>query len=73
LRPGGALAVVQPEHVLLPGVDVEFWAAVYAIFDEVVPHPDNRLPPAPEEVGDLREEIEASAAVRHSHYFARPS
>jgi SAM-dependent methyltransferase len=60
LRPGGALAVVQPEHVLLPGVDVEFWAAAYAIFDEVVPHPDNRLPPAPEEVGDLREEIEAS-------------
>jgi hypothetical protein len=51
---------VQPEHVLLPGVDRELWAAAYAIFDEVVPHPDNRPPPAPEEVGDLREEIEAS-------------
>ena len=48
LRPGGALAVVQPEQVLLPGVDVRFWNRVQEIYDAVVPHPDNRLPPTPE-------------------------
>lgn len=52
LRPGGALAVVQPQHVLLPGVDVSFWDSVFAGGDW--------RPPAPDEVGDLREEIEAS-------------
>ncbi len=60
LRPGGALAVVDPEHVLLPGADRELWAGVEAIINDVVPHPDSGPPPAPEDVGDLREEIEAS-------------
>ena len=60
LRPGGALAVVDPEHVLLPGADAEFWAAGRKIYNAVVPHPDHSPPPAPEEVGDMREEIEAS-------------
>ena len=35
-----------------------------AIFTDVAPHPDNGLPPAPDEVGDLREEIEASGLFR---------
>ena len=61
LHPGGALAVVQPEHVLLPGVDVEFWDSVQEVYGTVLPElaPDER-PPAPDDVGDLREEIEAS-------------
>jgi SAM-dependent methyltransferase len=60
LRRGGALAVVDPEHVLLPGADGELWVAMEAIFTDVAPHPENGLPPAPDDVGDLREEIEAS-------------
>ncbi len=60
LRPGGALAIVAPEHVLVPGVDVELWDRMEEIYDAVDPHPENRRPPAPHEVGDLREEIEAS-------------
>jgi SAM-dependent methyltransferase len=60
IRPGGALAVVQPEHVLPPGDDDELWVAVEAIFADIAPHPDNGPPPAPDDVGDLREEIEVS-------------
>jgi len=37
---------------------------VQADYDAVVPHPDNRAPPAPAEVGDLRAEIEASGLYR---------
>jgi SAM-dependent methyltransferase len=65
LRPGGALAVVQPQHVLLPGVDVAFW---HSVFSEA-----GYLPPAPDEVDDLREEIEASGLFSevtvHSHLW----
>lgn len=61
LRPGGALAVVQLDHVLLPGVDVEFWDGAQAVYNTVLPHVDvDSRPPAPDQVGDLREEIEAS-------------
>jgi SAM-dependent methyltransferase len=63
LRRGGALAVVETKHVLLPSAE-PFWTEVQADYDAVVPHPDNRPPPAPEEVGDRREEIEASGLYR---------
>jgi SAM-dependent methyltransferase len=63
LRDSGALAVVETKHVLTAGAD-PFWAEVQADYDAVIPHPDNRPPPAPEDVGDLREEIEASALYR---------
>jgi SAM-dependent methyltransferase len=63
LHEGGALAVVETKHVLPAGAD-PFWTEVQADFDAVVPHPDNRPPPAPEEVGDLQEEIEASGLYR---------
>jgi SAM-dependent methyltransferase len=63
LRGGGALAVIETKHVLPAGVD-PFWTDVQADFDAIVPHPDNRPPPAPDDVGDLREEIEASGLFR---------
>jgi SAM-dependent methyltransferase len=63
LREGGALAVVETKHVLPAGAD-PFWTEVQADYDAVVPHPDNRPPPPPEEVGDLRAEIEASGLYR---------
>jgi SAM-dependent methyltransferase len=63
LRGGGALAVIETKHVLPAGAD-PFWTEVQADFDAIVPHPDNRPPPAPEDVGDLREEIEASGLFR---------
>ena len=63
LRKGGALAVVETKHVLPAGAD-PFWTDVQADYDAVVPHPDNSPPPPPEEVGDRREEIEASGLYR---------
>ena len=62
LRPAGALAVVQPEHVLLPGVDVEFWDNIEAVYRAVLPELDgvDIRPPAPDDVGDLCAAIEAS-------------
>jgi SAM-dependent methyltransferase len=59
LRERGALAVVQTQQVL-PADGDPFWAEMQADYDAVVPSEDNRPPPAPEEVGDLRAEIEAS-------------
>ena len=76
LRPGGALAVVQPHTVLN---DDQFWIDVQDDYDAVVPSPDNRPPKRPDEVEDLGAEIEASgvfrnvAARRHlweTHYTA---
>jgi SAM-dependent methyltransferase len=65
LRPGGGLAVVYPQHVLLPGVDVAFSDSMFS--DE-----DYR-PPAPDGVDDLREEIEASGLFSevtvHTHLW----
>jgi len=63
LRKGGALAVVETKHVLPAAAD-PFWTEVQADYDAVVPHPDNRPPPAPEEIGDLRPEIEATGLYR---------
>ena len=60
LRPGGALALVSSQHVLAGRADDDFWREVQEDYDAVVPHPDNAPPPAPENVADWREQIEAS-------------
>ena len=57
LRTGGCLAVAETEHVLVEGGD-PFWAEVQADYDAVVPSDRNRPPPGPEEVGDLRAQLE---------------
>lgn len=59
LREGGALAVVQTNHVVPASAD-PFWTDVQADYDAVVPHEDNRSPPAPAEIRDLQAEIEAT-------------
>jgi SAM-dependent methyltransferase len=63
LRAGGALAIFEAPHVFPDGGD-PFWAEVQKDYDAVVPHPDNRPPPRPEEVGDLAAEIDASGCFR---------
>ena len=50
LKPGGALAVVHGTHVLPTDGD-PFFAEVQEAYDAAVPHPDNRAPGPPEEVG----------------------
>jgi SAM-dependent methyltransferase len=57
LRPGGELGVAETDHVQVEGGD-PFWAEVQADYDAVVPSDENRPPPRPEEVGDLRAQIE---------------
>jgi SAM-dependent methyltransferase len=57
LRPGGALAVAETEHVLADGGD-PFWSEVQADYDAAAPSDRNRPPPRPEEIGDLRDQIE---------------
>jgi SAM-dependent methyltransferase len=59
LREGGALGVVQTNHVLPAGGD-PFFAEIQDVYDAVVPHPDNRPPPPPEEIRGPRAELEAS-------------
>jgi len=59
LRPGGALAVVEVAHVLPEDGD-PFWVEVQEDYDAVVPSPENRPPPRPDEVGDLRRELAES-------------
>ncbi len=59
LRPAGALGVVADPHVLL-AEDDPFWSEVQDDYDAVVPHPDNRPPPAPEEVEGWGPEFRAS-------------
>ena len=59
LRPGGALAVTEVDHVRVEGGD-PFWVEVQEDYDAVVPGPENRPPPYAQEIGDLRAEIEAS-------------
>jgi len=58
LRPGGSLAIVETQHVLPDGGD-PFWVEVQDDYDAVVPSDENRPPPRPEDVGDLRAEVEA--------------
>jgi SAM-dependent methyltransferase len=70
LRQGGSLAVAGSLHVRRPGGDT-FWADVQEDYDAVMPRPDNRPPPFPDEVEDLREEIEGSGRfeyVAHRRY-----
>lgn len=62
LRPGGALAVVEPHTVLN---DDPFWIEVQEDYDGVRPSPDNGPPKRPDEVEDLSAEIEASGVFRN--------
>ncbi len=62
LRPGGALAVVQPHTVLN---DDPFWIESQEDYDAVVPSPDNRPPKRADEIEDLSAEIEASGVFRN--------
>jgi hypothetical protein len=64
LREGGALAVVETRHVLREDGD-RFWVEVQDDYDAVVPSPDNRPPPLPDDVPDLTEEIAASGRFRN--------
>jgi SAM-dependent methyltransferase len=59
VRRSGALAIFEAPHVLLQDGD-PFWAEVQEDYDAVIPHPDNRPPPPPDEVGDLAAEIDGS-------------
>jgi SAM-dependent methyltransferase len=59
LRPGGALVVVETQHVLPPDGD-PFFAAVQEDYDAVDRRPDNRPPPPPEEIADLTAAFDAS-------------
>jgi SAM-dependent methyltransferase len=65
LRLGGALAVVHPQHVVLPGDDAALWETMFS--------EDGYVPPAPDEVDDLREEIEATGlfgeVTVHTHLW----
>ncbi len=63
LRDRGALAVVETRQVLPEDGD-SFFAEMQDDYDAVVPSDDNRPPPRPEEVGDLRAEIEATGLFR---------
>jgi SAM-dependent methyltransferase len=67
LRDGGALAVVATQHVLPPDGD-PFFAEVQEDYDAVVPDdPKTKAgPPShPDEIGDLRDEIDASGVFRN--------
>lgn len=59
LRPGGVLGVVGAPHVMLPEDD-PFWAEVQEDYDAVVPHPDNRPPPPPEQIEGWADDWRAS-------------
>lgn len=60
LRARGALAIVETQHVR---DDDPFWLDVQEDYDAVVPDPANAPSPLPEEVGDLRGELEAHGYV----------
>ncbi len=59
LRDGGALAIVQTNHVLPEGAD-PFWIEVEEDYLAVFPEDPAEPPPAPDEVVGLSEEVEAS-------------
>ena len=59
LREGGALAVVQTNHVLSEGGD-SFWLEVEDDYREVIPDEEGTPPPSPDEVVGPAEELEAS-------------
>jgi SAM-dependent methyltransferase len=58
LRDGGFLALAEAHHVLPAGGD-SFWTEVQADYDAVVSSDDNRPAPPPDEIADLKTEIEA--------------
>ncbi|MEN3343357.1 MAG: hypothetical protein V7644_2761 [Actinomycetota bacterium] len=62
LRPGGTLGVVETALVLPEGGD-PFWREMQEDYDAVTPSPDNRPPPDPSEVADLRVEFEQRAGL----------
>jgi SAM-dependent methyltransferase len=64
LREGGALGVAGGRHVMAEDGD-PFWTDVQEDYDAVVPSPDNKPPPSPDEVEGLGEEIDASGYFRH--------
>ena len=64
LRPGGALGVVGAPHVRLPEDD-PFWAEVQEDYDAVVPHPDNRPPPPPDQIEGWADDWRASGFFEH--------
>jgi SAM-dependent methyltransferase len=59
LRPGGHLGVLETKHVSADGGD-PFWLEVQDDYVASGAATERRPPPRPEEVPDLREEIEAS-------------
>jgi SAM-dependent methyltransferase len=64
LREGGSLVVAGSLHVQRPGGD-SFWTDVQEDYDAVVPSPENRPPPLPDEIDDLREKIEGSGRFEY--------
>jgi SAM-dependent methyltransferase len=64
LREEGALAAAGSRHVMPEDGD-PFWAEVQEDYDAVVPSPDNKPPPPPDEVEGLGAEIDASGYFRH--------
>lgn len=66
LREHGSLGLGGTLHVQRPSGDA-FWGEVQEDYDAVVPGEDNRPPPLPEEIDDLRAEIEESG---HFEYVA---
>jgi SAM-dependent methyltransferase len=64
LRAGGSLAVAGSLHVQRPGGDT-FWAEVQEDYDAVSPSEENRPPPLPDEIDDLRAEIEKSGCFEY--------
>jgi SAM-dependent methyltransferase len=63
LRADGLLALGGTVNTLPDGGD-RFWSEVQEDYEAVVPHPDNRPPPRPEDVEDLRQRIENSGRFR---------
>jgi SAM-dependent methyltransferase len=64
LRKDGSLAVAGSLHVRRREGDT-FWTDVQEDYDAVVPSPDNRPPPFPDEIDDLRAEIEGSGRFEY--------
>lgn len=63
LRPRGTLVLGRSDTVLLDDHDA-FWLEVQEDYQAVVPSEENRPPPRPEEIGDHREELDASGWFR---------
>jgi hypothetical protein len=61
VREDGVLAVVETQHVR---DENPFWLEVQEDYDAVVPSPNNAPSPLPEEIGDLRDDIDASGFFR---------